>query len=75
MVLVKKGKVIDMKLVYLDWAGVHGEATYPLLMNTQDIRWPVGADPLQVMLQCHDALLLQMQMEPSASSDWEQLLA
>ncbi len=78
MVLIKEHKVVDMKLVDLDWAGKHEQARYPVLMNMQKIQWPEGAGPLQVMQQHHDTQLLSLQMSPVTASgrrEWRELPA
>ena len=40
MVLVEAGKVKQLKLIDMDWAGTVGSTQYPMLFNTKTIVWP-----------------------------------
>lgn len=65
MVHVVDHRVADMQLVDMDWAGRHGEVTYPLLINTDTLAWPAGVAPLLPIKQEHDVSLLGMvQLQP-----------
>lgn len=51
----------DRKICLLDyeWAGIAGEATYPLMMNHVDIEWPDGAVAGGYIQKEHDFYWLQ----------------
>ncbi len=48
----------DVRFVDFDWAGLEGEARYPPLMSEQ-IEWPAGAMPGELLARAHDAILLR----------------
>jgi serine/threonine protein kinase len=54
-VMVHEDKI---KLVDFDWAGIHGQAKYPAQMNMENIRWPQGVGPREIMLKKHDIDML-----------------
>ena len=62
MVLVEAGKVKQLKLIDMDWAGSIGSAHYPVLLNTKNIVWPDGVGPGQALQQKHDIELLHPQV-------------
>ena len=58
LVLMEMGKIIALRLIDLDWAGIAGKAKYPILLNTMSIQWPVGVAPGHTLQQHHDLQLL-----------------
>ena len=78
MVLIEAGKIKQVKLVDMDWAGTVGSTEYPTLLNTRSIVWPDGVGPGQALQQEHDLQLLQLQVKPAtrvAASDWRAMFA
>lgn len=78
MVLVEAGKVKQLKLIDIDWAGPVGSTQYPMLLNMKTIVWPDGVGPGQALQQKHDIELLQLQVNPStrpAISNWRAMFA
>lgn len=78
MVLIEAGKVKQVKLIDMDWAGTAGSTHYPTLLNTRSIVWPDGVGPGQALQQKHDLELLQLQVNPAtraAANDWRAMFA
>ncbi|KAL3158975.1 hypothetical protein ABBQ32_011373 [Trebouxia sp. C0010 RCD-2024] len=78
MVLIEAGKVKQVKLIDMDWAGTVGSTQYPTLLNTRSIVWPDGVGPGQALQQEHDLQLLQLQVNPAtraAANDWRAMFA
>lgn len=78
MVLVEAGKVKQLKLIDMDWAGSIGSAHYPVLLNTKNIVWPDGVGPGQALQQKHDIELLHLQVDSAtraATNDWRAMFA
>lgn len=65
MVLMEAGKVKQLRLIDMDWAGTVGSTQYPMLLNARTIFWPEGVGPGQALQQEHDIGLLQLQMNPA----------
>lgn len=73
MVLIEAGRVKQVKLIDMDWAGTVGSTLYPTLLNTRSIVWPDGVGPGQALQQKHDLQLLQLQVNSTtraAANDW-----
>jgi hypothetical protein len=47
----------EVKLLDFDWAGIHKESRYPLLMSSS-LKWPDGVEALSVMETQHDDIML-----------------
>jgi hypothetical protein len=78
MVLVEASDVKQMKLIDMDWAGIHGSTCYPVMLNAKTIVWPAGVGPGQPLQQKHDLELLQLQVDSAthaAVNDWRQMFA
>ena len=76
LVLMRQGEIVDLKLIDLDWAGLVGEAKYPILLNTKAIQWPEGVEAGAPLSQAHDLQLLDLQVSPATSGgkrDWRVL--
>ena len=65
MVLIGAGKVKQVKLIDMDWAGTVGSTQYPTVLNARSIVWPDGVGPGQALQQKHDLQLLQLQVNPA----------
>ena len=75
LVLLRLGKIIGLKLIDLDWAGIAGIAKYPMLLNTRSILWPDGVAAGLPLHQRHDLELFDLQVDPataSGSAGWRQ---
>ena len=71
-----QGKIVELKLIDLDWAGPAGEAMYPTLLNTVAIQWPDGVAAGNPLEQEHDRELLNLQSHPvrrAATVGWRLL--
>jgi len=78
MVLVESGKVKQLKLIDMDWAGSVGSAHYPVLLNTQKNVWPDGVGPGQALQQKHDIELMHLQVYSAtraANNNWRAMFA
>jgi len=78
MVLVESGKVKQLKLIDMDWAGSVGSAHYPVLLNTKKIVWPDGVGPGQALQQKHDIELMHLQVYSAtraANNNWRAMFA
>ena len=78
MVLVEAGKVKQLKLIDMDWAGTVGSTHYPVLMNAKTIIWPEGVGPGRALQQKHDIELLHLQLNPAmraAVNNWREMFA
>ena len=76
LVLMQAGEIVQLKLIDLDWAGIAGEAVYPILLNTRGIQWPAGAAAGLPLQQQHDCELLKLQVDPATAAgtnDWRRL--
>ena len=76
LVLMRLGKIVKLKLIDLDWAGLAGEETYPTLLNTVAIQWPDGVAAGLPLEQEHDLELLNLQTHPvraAATVNWRLL--
>ena len=68
LVLMHSGRIKDLKLIDLDWAGIAGKEKYPILLNTRAIQWPDGVEPGRTLQQKHDLELLDLQVNPATAS-------
>jgi len=78
MVLVEACNVKQMKLIDMDWAGISGNACYPVMLDAKTFVWPAGVGPGQPLQQMHDLELLQLQVDSAtraAVNNWRQMFA
>ena len=76
LVRMQAGEIVQLKLIDLDWAGIAGEAVYPILLNTRGIQWPAGVAAGLPLQQQHDRELLKLQVDPATAAgtnDWRRL--
>ena len=76
MVLVEAGKVKQLQLIDMDWAGCVGSTHYPVLVSTKNIVWPDGVGPGQALQQKHDIELLHLQVYSAtraANNNWREM--
>ena len=56
----------EVKLIDFDWAGVHTESRYPLLIS-RNLVWPAGVEALSVMKTEHDDNMLARLLQAKQS--------
>ncbi|KAF8323655.1 kinase-like domain-containing protein, partial [Amanita rubescens] len=54
-ILITKNE--EVKLIDFDWAGVHKQSQYPLLISP-NLKWPTGVEGLTIMKTEHDDIML-----------------
>ena len=73
ILVFRSRRIIELRLIDLDWAGIAGKAEYPILLNTKSIQWPRGVAAGQALQQNHDVELLNLQASPETafgSAEW-----
>jgi hypothetical protein len=46
----------EVKLIDFDWAGIHGQSQYPLLISSSLV-WPGGVEGFSIMETRHDDIM------------------
>ena len=66
-IMITKNEAV--KLIDFDWAGVHMESQYPLLISP-NLMWPAGVDALSIMKTEHDDDMLRQLLQAKQSYVW-----